>query len=203
MALTTQAVLSELDSTLARTSESWRSTALRQIVDLFLSGARSYTGPQIALFDAVIGKLMTGADRLALAELSERLAPVPGAPPAVLVSLAGHPDVAVCGPVLAQAALPDKELAEIADRERADQNVLAGIAARRELSETVTDALLKRGGLAVQRAVIDDPSARISEAGFARLIMGLGGNKELAQAVAARNDVPAELRLWLTDALNA
>jgi hypothetical protein len=31
--------------------------------------------------------------------------------------------------------------------------------------------------------------------------MGLDGDKDLAQAVAARNDLPAELRLWLKDIL--
>jgi hypothetical protein len=32
--------------------------------------------------------------------------------------------------------------------------------------------------------------------------MGLDGDKNLAEAIAARNDVPAELRLWLTETLS-
>ena len=51
------------------------------------------------------------------------------------------------------------------------------------------------------RAVIDNPKARISETGFARVIMGLNGDKELAAAIAARDDVPPELRPWLAEAL--
>ena len=34
-------------------------------------------------------------------------------------------------------------------------------------------------------------------AGFARMIMGLKGDKVLAQAISTRSDVPQELRLWL------
>ena len=87
------------------------------------------------------------------------------------------------------------------DRDRVGPNILAKIAARPQLGETVTDVLLKRGGLLLQRKIIDNPDARISEGGFARVIMGLDGDKDLAQAVAARNDLPAELRLWLKDIL--
>ncbi len=39
MALTTQSVLSDLDATLPQATDAWRSTALRQIVELFVSGA--------------------------------------------------------------------------------------------------------------------------------------------------------------------
>jgi hypothetical protein len=38
--------------------------------------------------------------------------------------------------------------------------------------------------------------------GFARLINGLKGDKDLAAAIAARQDVPPELRMWLDAALS-
>lgn len=202
MSLTPQALLAELDTTLPRAAESWRSTVLRKITDLFLSGAEVYNDQHVALFDAVMSRLLPGLDRDDLAELGNRLAGIANAPLNVLASLARHLDILVCGPVLEQAkALPDKVLAEAADRDRVDPNILAKIAARPQLAETVTDVLLKRGGLPLQRKIIDNPDARISEGGFARVIMGLDGDKDLAQAVAARNDLPPELRLWLKDIL--
>ena len=202
MSLTPQALLAELDTTLPQVEESWRSTVLRKITDLFLSGADLYNDQHVALFDAVMSRLLPGLDRDDLAELGNRLAGIANAPLNVLASLARHLDILVCGPVLEQAkALPDKVLAEAADRDRVDPNILAKIAARPQLGETVTDVLLKRGGLLLQRKIIDNPDARISEGGFARVIMGLDGDKDLAQAVAARNDLPAELRLWLKDIL--
>lgn len=203
MTLTPQALLAELDSTLPETSDGWRATALRQIVDLFLSGAELYTDEQVALFDDVIGRLTANADRLVLAELSNRLAPVDNAPLKVIGSLARHPDIAVCGPILERAqGLQDSDLVEIADQDRIDPNLLMKIARRLQLSPTVTDVLLKRGNKAIQRTVIDKPNARLSEAGFARVIMGINGDKGLAAAIAARDDVPPELRLWLAKTLD-
>jgi uncharacterized protein (DUF2336 family) len=202
MSLTPQALLAELDTTLPQVEESWRSTVLRKITDLFLSGADLYNDQHVALFDAVMSRLLPGLDRDDLAELGNRLAGIANAPLNVLASLARHLDILVCGPVLEQAkALPDKVLAEAADRDRVDPNILAKIAARPRLGESVTDVLLKRGGLPLQRKILDNPDARISEGGFARVIMGLDGDKELAQAIAARNDLPPELRLWLKDIL--
>jgi uncharacterized protein (DUF2336 family) len=202
MSLTPQALLAELDTTLPQVEESWRSTVLRKITDLFLSGADLYNDQHVALFDAVMSRLLPGLDRDDLAELGNRLAGIANAPLNVLASLARHLDILVCGPVLEQAkALPDKVLAEAADRDRVDPNILAKIAARPRLGESVTDVLLKRGGLPLQRKILDNPDTRISEGGFARVIMGLDGDKELAQAVAARNDLPPELRLWLKDIL--
>jgi uncharacterized protein (DUF2336 family) len=203
MTLTPQALLAELDTTLPQASEPWRCAVLRRITDLFLSSAELYSAQQVALFDAVMSRLIAGVDRTTLVELSCRLAGVANAPANVLGSLARHLDISICGPVLEQAkAVPDKDLAEAADRDRVDPNILAKIAARPQLGEAVTDVLLKRGSPAIQRAIIDNPNAHISEGGFARVIMGVGGDKDLAGAIAARSDVPAELRLWLTETLS-
>jgi uncharacterized protein (DUF2336 family) len=202
MSLTPQALLAELDTTLPQAEESWRSTVLRQITDLFLSGADLYNDQHVALFDAVMSRLLPGLDRDDLAELGNRLAGIANAPLDVLASLARHLDILVCGPVLEQArGLPDRVLAEAADRDRVDPNILARIGARPRLNEAVTDVLLKRGGPSMQRKLINNPNARISEGGFARVIMGLDGDKELAQAIAARDDLPAELRPWLKEIL--
>ncbi len=175
---------------------------MRQIADLYLSGADLYTDEQVALFDEVMGRLIPNTDRTLLAELSSRLAGLDKAPSKFMGILARHPDLAVCGPVLAQAkALRDVDLIEIADEDRKDVNLLTKIAARQQLSAAVTDVLLKRGNKAIQRTIIDNPNADISEAGFARVIMGLNGDKDLAVAIAAHDDVPPELRVWLTKTL--
>jgi|SRR5579863_5946858 len=111
MTLPAQSLLAELDTTLPKASESWRSTALRRTVDLFLSGAGRYSKDQVAVFDAVMCRLISkNTDRALLAELSNRLAPVADAPAGFLGHLARHSDLAVCGPALAQAtALPEQD----------------------------------------------------------------------------------------------
>ena len=202
MTLTAQSVLSDLDAALPQATDSWRSTALRQIVELFVSGADSYSGEQVAVFDEVMGRLIKKMDRARLIELSGALAGVGNGPAKVLASLARHVDPAIYGPVLERAsALPDTDLIEIADKDRIDPSILAKIAARGELSEPVTEVLLKRGNSAVRRKVLDNPKARVSEMGFARVVSAINGDKTLAAAIAARPEMPAELRPFVDAAL--
>jgi uncharacterized protein (DUF2336 family) len=203
MPLTAQSLLDDLDDALPQMSAFWRSTALRQILALFLSGAALYNREQIDLFDEVMCRLIKNLDRIQFAALSNALAGIDNAPPKILTILAHHVDIAVSGPILERAkTLPDAELVEIAETDRLDQSVLVKIASRNELSETVTDALLKRGNRLVREKIVANPDARISELGFARLISTINGDKQIAAAVAAREEVPPELRPFLDAVLN-
>ena len=177
---------------------------MHQIVELFVAGADSFSNDHVDVFDEVLSLLIKKSiDRAQLAEVSNRLAPVANAPAKVVDTLARHSDVAVYGPVLAQAkALADEAIVEIVDRDRIDPKLLAKIAGRAELSEAVTDVLLKRGDAAIRRTIIENPNAHISELGFARLVSGVNGNKQLAAPIAARKDLPQELRVWLDKTLN-
>jgi uncharacterized protein (DUF2336 family) len=197
-------LLTELDTTLAEAPKNWRSAALRQVVDLFVAGAGSYNHDHVDVFDEVMSLLIKKSiDRIQLADVSNRLAVVANAPARVVDTLARHSDVAVHGPVLAQAkSLADEAIVDIIDRDRIDPKLLAKIASRAELSEAVTDVLLRRGDAAIQRTIIANPNARISEAGFARVVSGVNGNKQLAAPIAARKDLPEELRIWLDRTLS-
>jgi len=204
MALTAQSLLADLDAALPRASDSWRGTALRQMVDLFLAGAPTYSGEQVAVFDEVMCRLIKKRlDRTQLAELSSTLAGIGNAPPKMLANLARNSDLAVSGPVLEQAkALSDEEFAEIAEKDHGNQSVLAKIAARSELSEPITNVLLKHGNAAVRRKVLDNPGAQVSEMGFAHLVSGINGDKSLAAALMAREGLPEELRPFVEAALS-
>lgn len=203
MPLTAQSLLDDLDAALPQMSTYWRTTALRQILALFLSGAELYNREQISLFDEVMCRLIKSLDRTQFAALSNALAGIDNAPPKILAILARHVDLAVSGPVLERAkSLPDTELAEIAVADRLDQGVLVKIASRIDLSETVTDALLKRGNRSVREKIIANPNARISEMGFARLVSVINGDQDLAAAIAARQEVPPELLPFLDAVLN-
>ncbi len=203
MSPTAQSLLAELDSTLAEAPVPWRRVALRRILDLFRSGAESFTGEQIELFDEVIGRLIKSTDRALLVEASKELATLETAPVKVLGQLARHSDATICGPILEQStAMPDEDLIAIADNNRLDPKLLAKIASRPQLSEALTDILIKRGSLATHRKILDNPNARVSEEGFARLVSAVNGDKDFATAVAARQDLPAELRVWLDRVLS-
>jgi uncharacterized protein (DUF2336 family) len=195
-----QSLLSELDKSLTRAPDPWRRDALRQMIDLFLSNADACDTDQTDVFDEVLFRLLKKSDRATLAEVAATLAPVQKGPAKVLGSLARHSDVSISGPVIALSpSLRDKDLVDIA--EKTEQRMLMAIAARPHIGETVTDVLLKRGNHDIKLRLIKNPNAKLSEAGFARLVIGLNGDKKLAAAISARKDVPPELRIWLVQAL--
>jgi uncharacterized protein (DUF2336 family) len=195
-----QSLLSELDQALVKQPEPWRRDALRQMIDLFLSSAETCDNAQTDVFDEVLFRLIKKSDRTALAEVATALAPVQKGPAKVLGTLARHSDSAISGPVIALSpSLRDKDLADIA--EKAEARMLMAIACRPKLGEVVTDVLLKRGNQDVKLRVINNKQAKLSESGFARLVIGLNGDKKLAAAISARSDVPPELRPWLVQTL--
>jgi uncharacterized protein (DUF2336 family) len=195
-----QSLLTELDIALVRQPEPWRRDALRQMIDLFLSSADVCDTAQTDVFDEVLYRLIKKSDRATLAEVATVLAPVRKGPAKVLGTLARHNDTSISGPVIALSpSLRDKDLADIA--EKAEQRMLMAIAARPKLGESVTDVLLRRGNQDIKLRVINNPKAKLSEAGFARLVIGLNGDKKLAAAISARSDVPPELRPWLVQTL--
>jgi uncharacterized protein (DUF2336 family) len=201
MTLTAQSLLAELDLALARATDPWRRKVLRQVTDLFLGAAEHCTENEVAVFDDVMCRLIHDGDLDMLVELANALAPVHNAPANVVGNLARHSSVAVHGPILEQAtALPEQVLIEIADKDQRDP-ILTKIAARPRLSAAVTDVLLKRADKKTQRTIIANPNARVSEASFARLIMSLKGDKEFAAAIAARADLPPELRPFVAAVL--
>jgi uncharacterized protein (DUF2336 family) len=192
-------LITELDRARIRQSDPWRRDALRQMIDLFLSSAEVCDTAQTDVFDEVLFRLIKKSDRATLAEVATALAPMQKGPAKVLGTLARHSDTSISGPVIALSpSLRDKDLADIADK--ADLRMLIAIAARPKLGEAVTDVLLKRGNHDVKMRVISNPRAKLSESGFARLVIGLNGDKKLAAAISARSDVPPAAALAGADA---
>ena len=197
-----QPLIVELDSVLSRATATWRSTTLRRLADLFLVDAAAYSDDQVEVFDDVMCRLIDKADRRTLAELSNRLAQIQNAPVRVVATLARNLDLAVAGPLLEKSnVLTDADLVEIADREKKDPTALSLIAARVQLSEAVTDVLVRRGNVGLARKLIDRSDVPLSESSFARLVTSVENDKDLATAIAKREDLPAELRPWLDAAL--
>ncbi len=195
-----QSLLTELDKALVRAPDPWRREALRQMIDLFLVNADACDTTLTDVFDEVLFRLIKKSDRATLADVSAALAPVQKGPAKVLGTLARHSDSSISGPVIALSpSLRDKDLVDIA--EKAEQRMLIAIAARARIGESVTDVLLKRGNRDIKLRLINNPKAKLSEAGFARLVIGLNGDKQLAAAISKRDDVPQELRIWLVQAL--
>src|SRR3954468_12428354 len=170
-----QSIVDEVEAAISVGSAEKRLETARRVTNLFLASAGQFSSEQIELFDAVLERLVKTIEiraiadisaRIALAEMSLQLAPVPRAPPAVVRRLARHDEISVAGPVLTESArLSPEDLVDIA-RTKGEQHLLA-ISGRWWLKEIVTDALLARHYPSVSRRVVNNPGARISASGFA------------------------------------
>jgi len=188
------------------------SETVGRVTALFLASAERYNDEQIALFGDVFERLINTIElraladvgaRIALAELSAQLAPLPQAPASVVGRLARHEEIDIARPVLTESPrLSNDDLVEIA-RSRSEKHLIA-IAGRWWLQEIVTDALLARRFPSVSRRLVDNPGAKLSPEGFAMIVAQAMGDGELAVATGIRADLPKELRTkLLRDATDA
>jgi len=170
---------------------------LQRVTDLFVAGSHRYSGDQIALFDDVLQQLAADIEVEARAKLADRLADVRYAPPKLVRTLAFDNVIEVARPVLIRSEqLTDDDLVENA-RTKSQEHLLA-IAQRLKLSEAVTDVLVERGNTAVLRKVTGNGGAALSEDSFARLITEAKNDKPLAQLVKTREDIPEELKPFVS-----
>jgi len=185
-------LIQEIESSLAAGAAAQRSTVLRKVTDLFLTGAESFSDEQTDLFDDVFCHLIKKIERNALIELSGRLAPVAAAPSNVVRRLACDNDIVVAGPVLEQSdVLTEDDLLDIA--RSMSQDHLYAIAGRRHVSESVSEVLVDRGEGRVLQRVAGNSGAQFSRLTLASLLGKAGTDEDLAATVANRADIPPEL----------
>lgn len=199
------AIVDEVEAAIKAGSAEKGLEMISRVTDLFLSSAVSLNSVQIELFDNVLERLIKTIElrslaeisaRIALAEMSGKLAPIALAPPSVIRRLARNDEIAIAGPVLSESArLGTEDLVEIAET-KGEQHLLA-ISGRWWLKEVVTDALLARQYPAVSRRLMNNPGARVSAVGFATVLAQAECDPELAVETGIRVDLPSELRQQL------
>ncbi|MDE2603473.1 MAG: DUF2336 domain-containing protein [Bradyrhizobium sp.] len=189
-------LLDELQTTLAHGTVARRVETLRRVTDLFINGAVDYSDQQIELFDDVFQYLIQQIEGSAKALLSNRLAPLPDAPPRTVRALALDDLIEVAAPVLSQSErLDDDALIETA-RTKSQAHLMA-ISTRKVLSGAVTDVLVQRGDDEVVQNTVNNPGAEFSECGFTRLVNRAEGNDDLSTSVGLRSNIPRHLYLKL------
>jgi uncharacterized protein (DUF2336 family) len=198
-------IADEVEQAISTGSTEKCSETVGRVTALFLASAECYNDEQIALFGDVFERLINTIElraladigaRIALAELSAQLAPLPQAPASVIGRLARHEEIDIARPVLTESPkLTNDDLIEIA-RVSGEKHLIA-IAGRWWLQEIVTDALLARRFPSVSRRLVDNPGAKLSPAGFAMIVAQAIGDPELAVATGIRADLPKELRTRL------
>jgi uncharacterized protein (DUF2336 family) len=185
-------LISELDEAITSAGGNKRVETLRRITDLFLTHADRYQPEQVAVFDDVLGHMIRHIESRALAELSQRLAPVDNAPLHVVRTLAMNDAIEVARPVIESSVrLSTSDLVDIASTK--SQEHLLAISGRKEIDEAVTDVLVERGSDEVARKVAVNQGARFSGGGYAKLVRRAEHDDRLADSVGRRADMPPKL----------
>jgi uncharacterized protein (DUF2336 family) len=194
--LSIASLLSDVESSVGRSSGEDRARTLSRITDLLVRAGASFGPEQIELFDQVIQRFASAIETQARVELAERLARLAHAPHGVVVSLA-HDQIAVARPVLAGSPrLDDQDLMRIALAKGRDH--MLAIAERSRVSTLVTDVLVSWGDGLVRHAIVGNPGARFSPTGTATLVEHAREDDALGALLGERTDLsPFESRQLL------
>lgn len=193
----------ELDGAIRDASSRRRLQMLQQVTHLFLSSASRLGERQIDVFGDVLLRLIEGAEPDMLAPLSMIFCGQASAPQEVIRLLARHEEAMVAVPILLKSeTLSKDDLVEIAN-DRGRQHLLA-ISGRKTLDEALTDALLKRGDMAVYCALARNAGARFSDQGCLKLAAAAERDGDIADALRTRPSMPVKvLHEFLTEATRA
>jgi uncharacterized protein (DUF2336 family) len=202
MPIAGQSIVNEIEAAIGGGSTARCIETAGRVTNLFLASAGRFDNEQIELFDNVLERLIKTIElrsvadisaRVALAEMSAQLAPIPQAPPSTVRHLARSDEISIAAPVLQESArLGEDDLVEIA-KSKSEPHLLA-ISSRWWLKEAVTDALISRRFPSVSRRLVSNPGARVSAGGFAIIVTQAESNPELAVEAGIRVDLPADLR---------
>ena len=184
-----ETLVSSVEHALKHGGSADRVEALRYVGDLFEFGSEQFSNDQIAEFDDILMRLVADVEISARVMLANRFASIRNAPPSLIRNLAFDDAIDVAGPILTRSErLAPAALVENA-KTKSQMHLLA-ISRRAALEEAVTDILIERGNPQVVQSTAENPGAKFSDVGFAKLVERSEGDDRLALCVGARADVP-------------
>ena len=177
---------------LARTSDSaQRRELLREVTDLFFETSGQRNDRENALFDDVLQLVAAEMQDGVLAELSEVFADAPDAPVGLMRDLANH-SFEIARPILQRSrVLDDQTLLQIVNYQ--SQNHIKAVAQRPDVSEAVSDAIVRFGDDHALDALIRNDGAKISRGSMETAVDRARRNSLLHDAVVTRRDLPLDL----------
>lgn len=145
-----------------------RMQLVQVIGDLFANREEVLTERERALMNEILEKLVADFEMSVRRALAKRIADLSDAP-ASLVTILANDEIEVARPVLMKSGvLQDSQLIEVVCN-RTRQHQIA-IALRRDLSEPVSEALVENGSDDVIRTLLENQSAKISQATMEYLV---------------------------------
>lgn len=164
---------------------------LREVTDLFFETSGQRSTRESALFDEVLQLVAAEMQDEILAELAELFADVADAPAGLIRDLANHP-FEIASPVLQRSrALDEQTLLQVVGYQ--SQNHIRAVAQRPDVSEALSDAIVRLGDDHALDALIRNDTARISRGSMETAVDRARRNSLLHEAVVTRRDLPLDL----------
>ena len=183
--------LTALIETAKDVSPDKRRELLRAVLDLYMAQPERFGAAALRDIDVILSWAAEAVDASERRELAALLAPAAAAPKGLIAYLA-RDEIAVADPVLRMSkALGEEDLlALIRDCSPAH---LRAIARRRDLAETVSEALVEAGDEETLLALARNQGARFSAGAMRALITRARRIKALQEPIAERFDLPPQL----------
>ena len=178
---------------LAKTPDSdQRRELLREVTDLFFETRDARNDRESELFGDVLQMVAAEMQEGVLAELSEVFADADDAPVGLMRDLANHAFPMVAAPVLQRSkVLDEKTLLQVVSYQ--SQEHIKAVAQRPDVSEIVSDAIVRLGDDHALDALIRNDGARISRTSMEAAVDRARGSKILHEGVVKRDDLPLDL----------
>lgn len=168
-----------------------RRELLRDVTDLFLDNASTYSEGERDHFGAIIGKVAMEMETAMRKHLAERLSDEEAAPHALIAQLAND-EISVAQTVLSRSGvLREADLLAIA--ESRGQEHLGAIARRPHVPVAVSDVLVNRGDDKVLECLVKNRGAEISRTSMETIVDRAERNDALQGPLIARPDLPVDL----------
>jgi uncharacterized protein (DUF2336 family) len=172
-------------------SSAKRRELLRQVTDLFFSGAEAHPSGEMALFDDVLTQLSSEMEEAVRADLAERIADSAAPPRRLLRGLVAD-SFAVAEPVLMRSpALSEDDLLRVAQTRGQDH--LRAISRRVSVPEAVSEAIVERGDDTTLDVLLRNDGAALSRTAHEAAVDRASANPALHEAVVARQALPLDL----------
>lgn len=177
---------------LAKSTDSGqRRELLHEITDLFFKSSGARSARETALIDDVLQMVAAEMQEGVLAELASKFADAPDPPVGLMRDLANH-SFAVAAPVLRNCrALDEPTLLKIVNYQ--SQHHIKAVAQRPDVSEAISDAIVRVGDDHALDALIRNDGAKISRPSLEAAVDRAQKSAVLQEAVVKRPDLPLDL----------
>lgn len=168
-----------------------RRDLLRSVTDLFLEQPADHSALERGHFSDIMGSVAKSMEVEVRSELAKRLASVPEAPRDLVNQLAND-EIDVALPILEESTtLTEDDLLQIIQRQGNAHRAI--VAARPDVNETISDALVDHGDDHVVHILVSNERAAIAQNTIEKVAHRANGNELLHAPLLNRKDLPPEI----------